>query len=250
MHDPAADANRALDLAGRELARAAAYLVSWGEARRAAAFLLRLDDVTPDLADRALTARLAGGFGLPEIAVAIARRAGRDGFMLIDTGWPLAVAPPPPGVEPALALGVMRQESSFDSTTVSPSGARGLMQLMPATATTVAHQLGLAPSLPALTFDPGYNMRLGVAYLAQLLDQFGGSVPMAVAGYNAGPGRVLEWVGNNGDPTGVGVDMIDWIELIPIGETRNYVQRVIENQVVFRAKRGEPLPHPLAQWLR
>ena len=93
-------------------------------------------------------------------------------------------------------------------------------------------------------------MRLGVAYLGQLLDQFGGSVPMAVAGYNAGPGRVLEWQGINGDPSGVGVDVIDWIELIPFGETRNYVQRVIENQVVYRAKRGETLPHPLAQWLR
>ena len=249
VHDPAADATRALDLAGRELARAAAYLVAWGEPRRAQAFLLRLQEVAPDAADQALTARLAGGFGMPETAIAIARRAGRDGVLLIDSGWPMAAAPPP-GVEPALTLGVIRQESSFDTATVSPSGARGLMQLMPATAGIVARQLGLAPSVPALTLDPVFNMRLGTAYLEQLLEQFAGSVPLAVAGYNAGPGRVLEWIGNNGDPSGVGVDIIDWIELIPFGETRNYVQRVIENQVIYRAKRGEVLPHPLARWLR
>jgi soluble lytic murein transglycosylase len=249
VHDPAADATRALDLAGRELARAAAWLVSWGEPGRAQPFLLRLDEVTPDPADQALAARLASGLGLPETAIAIARHAGRDGVILLDTGWPLA-AQVPPGVEPALTLGVIRQESSFDTTTISPAGARGLMQLMPATAATVARELGLTPSVPALTLDPGFNMRLGTAYLQDLLDQFGASVPLAVAGYNAGPGHVLEWLGDNGDPSGVGVDVIDWIELIPFGETRNYVQRVIENEVVYRARRGEVLPHPLARWLR
>jgi soluble lytic murein transglycosylase len=93
-------------------------------------------------------------------------------------------------------------------------------------------------------------MRLGAAYLADLLDKFADSVPMAVAGYNAGPNRVSDWVAMNGDPRTPNVDVVDWIELIPFGETRNYVQRVIENQVVYRALRGEARPHPLAQWLR
>jgi soluble lytic murein transglycosylase len=249
MHDPSADASRALDLASRELARGAAYLVGWGEARRAEAFLLRLADVTPDPPDRALAARLAAGLGLPETAIAIARRAGRDGVVLLDTGWPQPVSLPPGArLEPALALGIIRQESSFDTTTISPAGARGLMQLMPGTATLVARKLNLPVSLPALVQDPGINIRLGSAYLADLLDQFAGAVPLAVAAYNAGPNRVAEWLASNGDPR-LTADMLDWIELIPFGETRNYVQRVIENQVIYRAERHEVAPHPLAPWL-
>ena len=100
-------------------------------------------------------------------------------------------------------------------------------------------------NLTALSTDPAYNMWLGTTYLGDLLDQFGGSVPYAVAGYNAGPGRVADWLASNGDPaTSNGIDMIDWIELIPFAETRNYVQRVIENIVVYRARTGVALPHP------
>ena len=93
-------------------------------------------------------------------------------------------------------------------------------------------------------------MRLGTAYLRAMLDQFDGCIPLAVAAYNAGPSRVQEWLATNGDPRQSGVAMIDWIELIPFGETRNYVQRVIENEVVYRARSGAVKPHPLAQWLR
>jgi soluble lytic murein transglycosylase len=250
-HVPQADAQRALDLAGREVARAAAYLVGWGETRRAQAFLFRLDEISPDAADRALVARLASGFGMPQVAVALARRAGRDGLMQIDTGWPEAAAIPPDiGLDPALGLGIIRQESSFDTTTTSPAGARGLMQLMPGTAALVAKQLGISAPLPALTADPSLNVRLGSAYLKGLLDQFGGVVPFAVAGYNAGPGRVGEWTGAYGDPRDEGGDIIDWIELIPFNETRNYVQRVIENQVIYAALSNAKAPHPLARWLR
>ena len=246
--DPPADSAATLALASRELARAAAYLVAWGELRRAESFLLRLDGVTPDPPDQALSARLANGFALPEAAVAIARRAGRDGVVLLDTGWPQPVQiPPSAGLEPALALGIIRQESSFDPTTTSPVGARGLMQLMPGTAALVARRLSLPVSLPALLQDPAYNIRLGSAYLHDLLDQFG-AVPLAVAGYNAGPARVNEWLGANGDARAT-TDMIDWIELIPFNETRNYVQRVIENQVIYRAQRHDVAPHPLAAWL-
>ena len=250
-HDAAADTTRALDLAGREVARAAAYLTGWGEARRAQAFLLRLDDIAPDPADRTLVARLALGFGSPETAVGLARRAGRDGLIQLDTGWPqAAVIPADAGLDPALALGIIRQESSFDSATTSPVGARGLMQLMPATAAAVARQMGLPAPLPALTGDPALNVRLGSFYLRSLLDQFGGVVPYAVAGYNAGPGRVGEWTAASGDPRVDGSDMIDWIELIPFGETRNYVQRVIENTVIYAAQANTAAPHPLAAFLK
>ena len=237
--DPPADPERALAFAGRELARAAAWLVGWGEPRRAQSFLLRLDEITPDPADRALAARLATGFGLPTAAVALARRAGRDGVMLLQTGWPeAATIPPEAGIDPALALGVIRQESSFDGATISPAGARGLMQLMPGTAAQVAGKLHLTVALPALTADARLNIQLGTAYLRGLLEQFGGNVPLAVAAYNAGPNRVLEWIAGFGDPRNAGTDTIDWVELIPFSETRNYVQRVVENQTIYRARRG------------
>ncbi len=244
------DSNRALELAGREVARAAAYLIGWGESRRAQAFLFRLDDIAPDPADRALVAKLALGIGSPDIAVSLARRAGRDGLIQLDTGWPVAAQiPADVGLEPALGLGIIRQESSFDGTTTSPVGARGLMQLMPATAASVGKQIGVPVQLGALNTDSALNTRLGSVYLKGLLDQFGGVVPFAVAGYNAGPGRIGQWNNENGDPrTGI-IDMIDWMELIPFNETRNYVQRVIENEVIYAALSNASTAHPLANFL-
>jgi len=221
--------------------------VAWGEPRRAKAFLLRLAETAAGAADRAMAARMALGLGLPDQAVAIARRAGRDGLMLPEAGWPIAVEPPDGAVEPAVTLGLIRQESSFDAQAGSPAGAQGLMQLMPATAAGVARRLNEAVSLPALTADAAYNMRLGTAYLQTLLDQFGGALPLALAGYNAGPNRVLDWLAGYGDPQTGAIDMIDWIELIPFNETRNYVQRVIENVVIYAARRGTNAPHPLAR---
>jgi soluble lytic murein transglycosylase len=125
-----------------------------------------------------------------------------------------------------------------------------LRQLMPATAESVARKIGAPISLVGLTTDAAYNLQLGTAYLHELLDRFGGALPLAIAAYNAGPHKVDEWLAENGDPRAGPVDVIDWIELIGFGETRNYVQRVIENVVIYRAKRHEALPHPLAQWLR
>jgi soluble lytic murein transglycosylase len=244
------DSSQALDLAGRELARAAEILVSWGVPRRAAPFLLRLDEVAPDPATRDLTARLATGLGAPQVAVALARRSGRDGLVPLATGWPQAAAiPADAGIEPALALGIIRQESSFDVAITSPAGARGLMQLMPATAAQLGKKLGITVPLAALTSDPALNLRLGTAYLALLMAQFDNATPLVMAGYNAGPNRVTEWIGVNGDPRRGAIDAIDWIELIPFAETRNYVQRVTENMVIYRAQAGSIAPHPLAPWL-
>ena len=123
------------------------------------------------------------------------------------------------------------------------------MQLMPATAQQVARKLGEPASVPALTGDPAYNMRLGSSYLRGLLDRFGGALPLAAAGYNAGPGRVQEWLASNGDPLAGTCDMVDWIELIPFNETRNYVQRVVENVVIYRVRLRQGSIQPLAQWL-
>ena len=129
--------------------------------------------------------------------------------------------------------GITRQESLFDREAVSSAGARGLMQLMPGTARQVSGQLGQAYSLSRLTSDPDFNVLLGSTYFAGLVDQWGGSYPLAVASYNAGPGNARRWVNANGDPRTPGVDMVEWIEQIPFTETRNYVQRVLENAVVY-----------------
>ncbi len=247
--------------AGRELTHAAALLAGWSEPRRAHAFLLRLDELSPEPSERVLAAHYALGLGMPEMAVFIARRMGRDGVAMPEAGWPMPVDPPTTQaqVDPAVALGLMRQESSFEVGVVSSAGARGLMQLMPATAQIVARRLGEGTSPAVLTSDPQHNMRLGTAYFAGLLDRFAGSLPLAAAAYNAGPNRVDAWLADNGDPrvqnqdlgpVGVQVDMIDWIELIPFNETRNYVQRVLENVVVYRAKRGETTPTLVAEWTK
>ena len=254
LRDPQGTREQAFGLTQREVVRAAALLAAWGEPRRAEAFLLRMDELAPDLPDRALTAQLALALGQPQTAVAIARRMGRDGFMLPQAGWPVAVDPPPDSVDTAIVLGLIRQESSFDASTISPAGARGLMQLMPGTAATLAHQIGITTTPVALVFDPRQNMRLGTAYVRELLDRYANTLPLALAAYNAGPRRVDQWLADNGDPragppTG-NIDMIDWIELIPFGETRDYVQRVLENVVIYRARTGEATPTLLAQWTR
>ncbi len=245
VKEPGYDPSRAHSFAAREVARAATMLASWGEKNRARAFLYRLDELASDSVDRLLTAKLALGFGATDQAVALSRRAGRDGLMLPETGWPMPYAVPEDGDAP-LALGVMRQESNFDVAAQSQVGARGLMQLMPATARAVAAKLGIGVSPAALVTDPDKNIRLGTAYMRGLVDSFQGSVPLAVAGYNAGPGRVGQWLAENGDPRSGVAEMIDWIEQIPFSETRNYVQRVIENMQIYRARRDIVAPHPLA----
>ena len=136
---------------------------------------------------------------------------------------------------------------------VSGVGARGLMQLMPATAREVARDLGLSSghSDARLTQDPVYNARLGTQYLAELSAQFDRNIVMVAAGYNAGPSRPIRWIGLYGDPRGGSIEeLIDWIEGIPFRETRNYVMRVAESLPIFRARLGQdPLPRPFSEEL-
>ena len=130
------------------------------------------------------------------------------------------------------------------------AGARGMMQLMPGTAREVAGKIGLSYDAGSLTTDTNYNFTLGSTYFQQMLSYFGGSYPLAVAAYNAGPGNVNKWLRANGDPRNGTIEMVDWIEAIPIFETRNYVQRVLENAVVYDTLRDRPLPSaPLSFYL-
>ena len=131
-------------------------------------------------------------------------------------------------------LGLIRQESEFDAFAVSGAGARGLMQMMPASAKMAAKANNQAYRAEALTTDTVYNMQLGMTEWRGHLDRYGGSWVLAIASYNAGPNNVKKWLARNGDPRAT--DPIDWIEQIPFSETRNYVQRVLENTEVYRAR--------------
>jgi peptidoglycan lytic transglycosylase len=138
--------------------------------------------------------------------------------------------------ERSLLFAIVRQESAFAPDAMSRVGARGLMQLMPATAAGMAGKLQLPFSLDRLTSDGAYNVTLGRSYIENLIDEFGGSYPLAIAAYNAGPGRVRQWLRAFGDPRGRDINMVDWIEMIPFNETRIYVQRVLENLQIYRGQ--------------
>ena len=139
-------------------------------------------------------------------------------------------------VEEPLILGLSRQESEFNPRAYSSAKARGVMQLLASTARITARKEGLPYSQSRLLDDPAYNITLGAAHLSHLLERFNGSYILVLAGYNAGPNRSDQWIARHGDPRNPNVDPIDWIELIPFSETRNYVMRVIENTNVYRAR--------------
>lgn len=182
-------------------------------------------------------ARLGLDLGRPHFAVRVAKRAARKGVLLYPAYYPVTdLAAYASVIEPALAMSIARQETELNPRAISPAGARGLMQLMPATARKVAGWIGEPYSRGRLTDDWRYNARLGQTYLARRIVQYGGSYVLAAAAYNAGASRVDGWVAAYGDPRLPGTDMIDWIETIPFSETRNYVQRVMEGLYVYRAR--------------
>ena len=184
--------------------------------------------------DHLLVAELARTLGRRDLAVILGQSAHADGFGNFQTiSFPLI--PNPPGTDFTMVHAITRQESQFAQNAVSHAGATGLMQLMPGTARAQAGQIGLAYNAGALISDPGYNIRLGDAFFGKMMDYYGGSYPLAVAAYNAGPGNVNRFLAQNGDPRRGGIDWVDWVERIPIQETRNYVQRVLENAVVYEA---------------
>jgi soluble lytic murein transglycosylase len=152
--------------------------------------------------------------------------------------------------EPALVLGITRQESGFDPAVRSGADARGMMQLLPSTAAAVARRLGLPFSADRL-YDADFNMTLGSYHLGELMNNFGGSMLLTAVGYNAGPARPPQWTARCGDPRGGTVDPVDFIECVPFTETRDYMMRVMENMSVYKARlNGGSAPLTLSQDLR
>ncbi|WP_435417287.1 lytic transglycosylase domain-containing protein [Parerythrobacter aurantius] len=185
---------------------------------------------TPE--EHLLRVDLAREIGRRDLAVNVAEAAGADGHsQFVAQGFPRLQLPP--GVDFTFVHAITRQESQFAQNAISHAGARGLMQLMPGTAREQAGKLGLQYLSADLIDSPSYNVQLGDGYFRRMLDYYGGSYPLAVAAYNAGPGNVNKWLRANGDPRSGGIDWVTWIEKIPIFETKNYVQRVIENAAVY-----------------
>ncbi len=226
-------------LAEEDMARAGALFAALDDDEAAHALLIDLAMDANDPARWAAVADFAAnGAKRREVAVRAARRAAVRSVPLFELGFPRLDLPADSTVEPALALAIIRQESEFHLAAVSSAGARGLMQLMPATARQQAQRLKLKYDLAKLTADESYNLRLGTDFLNQLVVRYGGLYPLAAAAYNAGPGNLNKWLARYGDPRDGKVELIDWIESIPFEETRNYVQRVLENLAIYRHRAG------------
>ena len=221
---------------GRDTVKALRILYEMGQRDQFRSLVLGLDDILPTTEEEALLVDLVRGYGEQDTSMKVVRAAAQRGFILPDRGYPLHTPPQADGApETALTLGITRQESGFDPKIRSGAGARGMMQLMPATASVIARKTGVSYSAGMLD-DPDYNMRLGQTYLGEVIGRFSGSYVMGIASYNAGPGRPSQWSVFCGDPRTASADPIDFIECIPFGETRNYVMRVMEGMQVYRAK--------------
>lgn len=232
------DGSAALTLEGHELVAAVRLLAYLNDDDMMRPFILRLSELARGRADHAYVSQVALSIDRPDLAIRAAKHATRDGYVSVERLFPVVALPfamPDEHLEHALVLAVTRQESMFDTRARSGAGASGLMQLMPGTAKQVARQIRVSYAKESLTDDPEYNVSLGSNYLKYLIERFEGSYLLAIAGYNAGPANVGRWIRENGDPRyDANIDIIDWVELIPIPETRNYVQRVLEGVQIYR----------------
>jgi soluble lytic murein transglycosylase len=234
-----------LRFANRDLVKVVRLMAAAGYADRSLPFLRALGKSVDTPGEVALLTTLARRIGRPQAGIQAAALAEERGLKVASLPALFFGVPPglrPPGaVDRALVYAVVRQESAFNHTAVSHAGARGLMQLMPATAKATARIVKIPYSEQRLLTDPLYNATLGAHHLGELLGGLRRSYLLTFAGYNAGAGRALEWVRSYGDPRGGAVDPVDWIERIPFDETRDYVQKVMENLQLYRSRIGHPL---------
>jgi soluble lytic murein transglycosylase len=225
----------------RRLVQALRLLGQQGRSTEQALFVRALAESLDNDADRNLAVELGQQLGREDLAVWTARMARVKGSAFyVRQAYP-TLRTSVSGELWSLAHGISRQESSFDPYAVSHAGARGMMQLMVPTAREQAGKIGVGFDSYRLISDPSYNVMIGSSYFQRMLNIWGGSVPLAVASYNAGSGNVSKWVRQYGDPRSQ-VDMLKWIEAIPYSETRAYVQRVIENSVVYDSLRSTQQP--------
>lgn len=223
-----------------DVVRAVRLLADHGHKEMAIPLLRSFAAGLKDGGELLLAARLAQSLGAHHLAISIADTADRRGTPLDLFNFPKDGLPQAQlaEIDRAAIYAIARQESRFQTDAISSAGARGLMQLMPATARETADKLGVSYSQGKLTTDAAYNALLGSTYLKSQLDTFDNSLLLAAAAYNAGAGNARKWMALFGDPRSEQVDPVVWIELIPVQETRKYVQRVLGNYMVYRARLG------------
>jgi len=217
-----------------ELARAALYLGETGNHAEQTLFMRAIASTARTDTDLALASALGRRLNRMDMGVWASRMTrGSGGADFIRAGFPSVSVDPAYAASWTIIHAISRQETNFDVGAVSRTNARGLMQLEPYTARPLAAKNGLPYDYERLTSDPAYNMSLGAIYFSNLLTRFNGCTPCAVGAYNAGPGRINQWIARNGDPRAPGADVVKWIEAIPFTETRGYVQNVLQNAVVY-----------------
>ena len=213
---------------------AAALATKYGSWKDQSNFLRAISRNAKTPADFVSAVGLAKKINRPDLEVMAGRSARYFGYAdLVGIGYPTVNVPASQSQNWTLAHAIMRQESQFDKAAVSHAGARGLMQLMPGTARETSGKIAMAYRPDALTVDTDYNIALGSTYIQRMLDYYGGSYPLAIAAYNGGPGNVNKWLRANGDPRTGQIGIMEWIEKIPLSETRDYVYRVLENAVMY-----------------
>jgi soluble lytic murein transglycosylase len=168
---------------------------------------------------------------------ALARGLAMERYAFPEIGVP-SYSPIAPPIDQCMVYSIVRTESAFDQRDTSPANAVGLMQVTPEAGRDTAQRFGVTYDWKRLVSDPVYNTQMGVAEVSALFKEYTGSYIMTFAGYNAGRGRVRQWVAQHGDPRNPKIDAVDWVERISLAETRNYVQRVMENLQVYAARFG------------
>lgn len=249
---PSAAAREAFDR--NSAVRAIRLLYAAGAQDRVIPLVAETSDGLRNAESLALLAELIDKQGDPRSLLIVGKAGVSNGFPLETASWPLNGVPKfkPVGasIEPAVVHAIARQESAFHAAAVSKAGARGLLQMLPETARRTAVKVGMPFDKNKLN-DPTFNATLGAAHLGELADNYDGSYILTFVAYNAGPGRARDWVARYGDPRNSNVDPIDWVERIPFTETRNYVQRVMENVQVYRARmNGGQAPRTIEADLR
>lgn len=251
-HTAPTDEERA-EFARRPAVRASILMAEAGRLASFERFHFALDDVLTTPAEHQMLFDIAAGYLEMRAAVRGAKAGLGRGIVAPDAVFPVLPLPNSPrsgAAEPAMVLALTRQESEFNHRAISSADARGLMQMIPRYAQAEARMVGIPFRASWLTDDPQYNLRLGRGFLDDLVDDYGGSYILAAAAYNAGPSRARQWMADFGDPR-AGTDPVEWIESIPFAETRNYVQRVLENTIVYRHRlTGQPVEITLSQDLR
>ena len=230
------------EAASSELLHAADILYSIGELDLVLSFVNDLAEASRDVAELEALGRLTARHNDAQAMLvmgktALARGLAMERYAFPEIGVP-RYSPLGSKIDQCIVYSIVRTESAFDQRDTSPAKAVGLMQVTPEAGRDTAKRFGVAYEWNRLVSDPAYNTQMGAGELTALLKEYGGSYVMSFAGYNAGRGRVRQWVAQHGDPRDPKVDAVDWVERIPLAETRNYVQRVMENLQVYRERFG------------